>query len=387
MGKQTPLRPPSEVVEMVIRPWEDISAALTRDEEWVKREVRDQTDELAELLEGEDRASRLLTDVPPADYFTDEDELGQTVRRMENVNDLLVNPSKLDSMIIDDGRVSERRAKMDRELTKFDVGTVGSLLRTLVLFFAVVPIAWFAGVDLQNSPYGALVLLGSLACATVGTELWSRWLSRDRPYRKGGGGSDGRVSVGRNTKANAVALLFLAGGYVTAGPVMVSFVEELVRVAALGIVVGLVLGVLFGYLGGWVGGIGGLLLGAGIVGYLERVPSTGPWLEAFLPQFGLSHYVDVVLGLLLVGTLILTILRALFSYPSIFWQTTYPATGHPRGISPGVLTAVVLGPVVLLGWVLSGGTVAFVNGFSPLAVTVLALCGVPTVSGVLYLLR
>jgi hypothetical protein len=372
---------------MVMEPWEELREKLTRDERWVEEEVKAQSDELIDLLDGKDRTSRFLTSRSSNRYFTREDELGQTFSKVDDLDDLLTNPSKLDSMIIDNERASKSRDKMNVELHWYDVGAVGSLLRTFVLFFAMVPVSWFAGVDLQSSPYGVLVLLGSLTLAAIGTEVWSRWMSLDRPVRATESDSDARTRVRQNTIANAIVLILLAGGYLLAGPVMVGFLEALVRVAALGIVVGVVLGAIFGYLGGWVGRIGGLLLGAGVVGYLEQVTLTGPWFEALLPRFGFAHYIDVVIGLFLVGTLVLTILRAIFSYPSIFWQTTYPATGHPRGISPGVLTTIVLGPVILLGWVLSGGTIVFLGGLSPLAVTVLGLCGVPTVSGVLYLLR
>lgn len=183
------LRSPEDVArDFVMRRGEFLDSNLPRKDE-LRELVRNDPERAERILDRENKAAERLNGAS-SDYFSIDDKLGLKMEDHDTkdrtgdrcrLHQMLADPALFDRSI--SGRtVSGEDDRLNSKLGWLSSGFVGGIVNTLVLFLSLVAVSEVASIDLVGTRLGGGVLLGCVATAMFGTELWHRFISHTRPY-------------------------------------------------------------------------------------------------------------------------------------------------------------------------------------------------------------
>lgn len=185
----TPLRSPKEVARDFVLSWEDVAEKYFYEDDELRDLLRNDSQEANRILEGTDKVATILADASD-NYFTSDDKVGLKIESHDSkdgdgnrirLHEMLADPSLFDRSI--GGRTTA--SKTDHLNSRFGAltgGIAGCIVYTPLLFMALLPIAIALHIDLVGTRLGGTILLGCVVVVMLGTELWHRFISYERPY-------------------------------------------------------------------------------------------------------------------------------------------------------------------------------------------------------------
>lgn len=165
---------------------EEMAERYLYEDDEIRGLVRESPDEALEFTDGTNELAAIVGD-SSGEYFSRTDELGLAMESHDagtRIRHGLSDPSRFDEAI--SGRsAADETDQLSSRLGLLSSGITGGVLHALLLFLALIPVAGAAGVDVVGTRLGGGVLLGCVAVAMFGSELWHRAISYERPYYEG----------------------------------------------------------------------------------------------------------------------------------------------------------------------------------------------------------